>query len=129
MENNNKMEAITTPISTPSPAPVSNPAPALSPAPAPTPMVSTPNVQMADGGNVSSDSGSGSSNGITGFLKDLNWLEVGFSILGVSALAYVIYYYRFKLQQDKLINNELQRQIDEIKMNLQSNLKGKYKSI
>lgn len=123
------MEATTTPISTPVSTPTPTPAPAPVTTPAPAPMVAQPNVQMADGGNVSSDSGSGSSNGITGFLKDLNWLEVGFSILGVSALAYVIYYYRFKLQQDKLINNELQRQIDEIKMNLQSNMKGKYKSI
>jgi len=123
------MEAITTPIATPSPAPVSTPAIAPTPAPAPVPMVAQPNVQMADGGNISSDTSGSSSSGIAGFFKELNWMEVGFSILGVSALAYVIYYYRFKLQQDKLINNELQRQIDEIKMNLQSNLKGKYKSI
>lgn len=114
----------TTPIATPTPAP----APAPAPTPAPAPMVAQPNVQMADGGNVVSDNSSGGS-GFTGFLKDLNWMEIGFSILGVSALAYVIYYYRFKIQQDKLINNELQRQIDEIKMNMQTTLKGKYKSI
>lgn len=115
---------ITTPIATtpaPAPAPVSSPAPA----PAPAPVSTTPNVQMADGGNIVNET----SSGVKGFFNDLNWMEVGFSILGVSALIYVIYYYRFKLQQDKLINNELQRQIDEIKMNLQSNLKGKYKSI
>lgn len=112
----------TTPIATPTPAP------APAPTPAPAPMVAQPNVQMADGGNVVSDNSSGGS-GFTGFLKDLNWMEIGFSILGVSALAYVIYYYRFKIQQDKLINNELQRQIDEIKMNMQTTLKGKYKSI
>ena len=125
------MEATPIPISTPAPATATAPAitPTPTPAPAPAPMVAQPNVQMADGGNISSDSSGSSGSGVTGFLKDLNWLEVGFSILGVSALAYVIYYYRFKLQQDKLINNELQRQIDEIKMNLQSTLKGKYKSI
>ena len=123
MENNNKMEAITSPISTPTTTPTPSPAPA--PTPAPAPVVATPNVQMADGGNIVTET----SSGVKSFFNDLNWMEVGFSILGVSALVYVIYYYRFKLQQDKLINNELQRQIDEIKMNLQSNLKGKYKSI
>jgi hypothetical protein len=56
-------------------------------------------------------------------------MEIGFSILGVAALTYVVYYYRFKLKQDKMINNELQRQIDELKMNLQSSMKEKYKSI
>jgi hypothetical protein len=118
----------TTPISTPIPA-VATPTPAPAPTPAtatppPTPMVvdNAPPPQMADGGMTSG-------NGVTSFFKSLNWIEVGFSVLGVASLTYIIYYYRFKLKQDKLINNELQRQIDEIKMNVQSNLKGKYKSI
>jgi hypothetical protein len=103
------------------PTPASAPMPS---APTPTPM---PNVVMADGGstdNGNNDSGSGKS-----FWKSLNILEIGFSILGVASLSYVIYYYQFKLKQDKLINNELQRQIDEIKMNMQTNMKGKYKTI
>ena len=115
----------TTPIaSTPATA-ITTPAPA--PAVAPTPAPAAPMVQaqptMADGG-MTSDSG-GSKN----FFSSLNWMEVGFSILGVAALTYVIYYYRFKMKQDKMVNNELQRQIDELKMNLQSSMKGKYKSI
>lgn len=121
-----------TPIATPI-APTTPIAPATAPtsAPAPMPTASTPtpmpNVVMADGGNTdsaSNDSGSGKS-----FWKSLNILEIGFSILGVASLSYVIYYYQFKLKQDKLINNELQRQIDEIKMNMQTNMKGKYKTI
>jgi hypothetical protein len=118
------MEA--TPIAT-TPAPATTPAFAVPPTPvAPAPAM--PNVQMADGG-VTSDSGSSSSNGVKDFFKDINWTEVIFGALGVGALVYVIYYYRFKIQQDKLINNELQRQIDELKMNLKSNMGAKYKAM
>ena len=107
------------PISTPTP-PVANP----TPTPTPTPDVAPSTPMTMESGGSTSDSGSGGS-----FWKSLNPLEIVFSILGVASLTYVIYYYRFKLKQDKLINNELQRQIDEIKMNLQVNMKGKYKSI
>ena len=44
-------------------------------------------------------------------------------------LFYIIHYYKFKMNEDKMINNELQKQIDEIKMNIQSTMKGKYKTI
>jgi hypothetical protein len=123
------MEATTTPTpnvtSTPTPSAVATPT-----TPTPTPMA-TPDMSsqqpmtMANGGTTQ-DSGKSNSGS---FFGSLNWLEVSFSILGVAALSYVIYYYRFKIKQDKLINNELQRQIDEIKMNMQTNMKGKYKTI
>ena len=104
--------------------------PSSTPQPQVTPSVSTSPMPpiMADGGTTI-DSGSGSGGSIKSFFDSLNWVEVGLSILGVASLSYVIYYYRFKLQQDKMINNELQRQIDEIKMNVQSVLKDKYKKI
>ena len=117
------MEATTTPTTnvTPTPSAVATP----TPTPMPTPEVATPQpMTMENGGATPSSSNSGGS-----FFSSLNWLEVGFSVLGVAALSYVIYYYRFKLKQDKLINNELQRQIDELKMNMQTNMKGKYKTI
>ena len=115
-----------TPIATPTPttpiAPAPTPAPApMPPAPTPAPM---PNTVMADGGSTEGGDSGGKS-----FWKSLNLFEIGFSILGVASLSYVIYYYQFKLKQDKLINNELQRQIDEIKMNMQTNMKGKYKTM
>jgi hypothetical protein len=119
------MENTTIPTPTPTtsaPAVATPPTPA--PTPAPTPMVMTnPTPTMAEGGTTSEGGG------VKSFFQSLNWMEVGLSILAVASLSYVIYYYRFKLQQDKLINNELQRQIDEIKMNLQPKLKGKYKTI
>jgi hypothetical protein len=116
------MEAITntTPINT---TPTPTPAPQVVATPPPTPIVAEATPIMADGGTTESGGG------VKGFLKSLNWIEVGFSILGVAALTYVIHYYRFKLRQDKMINNELQRQIDEVKMNVQTAMKGKYKSI
>jgi hypothetical protein len=124
------MEA--TPIATPTPttAPASAPAPAPATAPAPTP-TPTPQVVensmpiMAEGGETSSSSGGS-------FFKSLNWIEIGFAILGVYAISGAIMYYRFKIKQDKMINNDLQRQIDELKMNVQSGLTAKntkYKSL
>jgi hypothetical protein len=98
-------------VPTSSPTPIATPTPIVVATPSPTPV-------MAEGGSTSGS-----------FVNSLNWMEIGFSILGVAALTYVVYYYRFKLKQDKMINNELQRQIDELKMNLQSSMKEKYKSI
>ena len=115
-----------TTIPTPTPSVAPTPAPAPAPTPAPTPMV-VANPTMADGGNISSEGGS--EGGVNGFFKDFKWIEIGLLVGGIWGLASMINYYRFKLKQDKLINNELQRQIDEIKMNMQTTLKGKYKSI
>jgi hypothetical protein len=115
-----------TPIATPT-APTTPIAPAIAPTPAPMPTAPNPapmpNVVMGEGGSTEGRDGGGS------FWKSLNLFEIGFSILGVASLSYVIYYYQFKLKQDKLINNELQRQIDELKMNMQTNMKGKYKTL
>ena len=121
MDNIVDSTPIATASATPSVAPT--PTPSVAPTPTPTPM-GQPNVQMAEGGSTLSGEG-----GAKSFFQSLNWVEVGFSILGVAALSYVIFYYRFKITQDKLINNELQRQIDEIKMNLQTKMQGKYKTI
>ncbi len=105
----------TAPINT-TPTPIA-PTPIVSTPIVSTPIVSTPIMYEDIGGRTK------------GFFKSLNWVEVGFSILGVAALTYVIHYYRYKLVQDKMINNELQRQIDEVKMNVQTAMKGKYKVI
>lgn len=117
------MEAAAPTTPTPAPtapatAPIAEVSAAAPPQMPPSPYESAP--IMADGGSVSSGGG---------FFKSLNWLEVGFGILGVAALLYAIQYYRFKVKEDKMVNNELQRQMDEIKMNLQSSMKGKYKTI
>lgn len=118
------MEGTTTsvePIATPTTTPTT-PTPQVAPTtPTPTP-TSVDAPIMADGGTTSEG-------GWKGFFGRINWLETTFAILGVTALTYMVWYYRFKAKQDKMINNELQRQIDEIKMNVQSTMKTKYKSI
>ena len=100
------VSATATPVATAAPAP----APAT-PAPAAAPMVATPDAMMANGGETSTGGG------VKDFFKSLNWVEVGISALAVAALTY------------KMINNDLQRQIDELKMNMQSAMKGRYKTI
>ena len=116
-------------METPNPATTNTPAPNPAPTPAPAPAVATPTPEpMPQASPVVMENG-GTTSDSKSFLQSLNWVEVGFSILGVAALTYVIFYYRFKLKQDKMINNELQRQIDELKMNVQSSMKGKYKTI
>ena len=112
----------TTPIATPTTTPLPTPQAPIEASTPQAPMVNQ-NPTMADGGSVPSEGG------VKSFLKSLNWIEVGLTILGVTALIYTIHYYKFKSKEDKMVNNELQRQIDEIKMNLQSSLKSKYKSI
>ena len=103
-------QGVTTPMATPPPMAQPSPAPAMSPTP-----------MMANGGTMQG--------GIKGFFKSLNWVEVGFMILGATALMFTIQYYRNKLKDDREQRNEQQRQLDEIKMNLQSAMKGKYKSL
>lgn len=78
---------------------------------------------------LSSRNSGNNASSVKNFLSSLNLMEVGFAILGVASLSFVIYYYRFKLKQDKMINNEMQRQIDEVKMNLQTSMNGTYKTI
>lgn len=119
------MENLNTSGSVPTSTPVATPIPTPTPPPTPTPEVVTPTPTPM----VAESGGSVSEGGVKGFLKSLNWIEVGLTILGVTALLYTIHYYKFKSKEDKMVNNELQRQIDELKMNVQSSLKGKYKSI
>ena len=89
----------TTPTPTP---PIEAPQPQ-----APTP-VATPTTtpQMSSGGSV------------TDILKEMNWIEVGFGILGTATLYYAIYYYRYNINQNKLLIEKLQNQIDDSNMKI-----------
>lgn len=93
-------------------------------APTPTPQadgVSAPTPVMANGGETSSSG--------TSFFKSINWLEFGFMVLGTTALLYTINYYKVQMEKTKLLNQRTAKQIDELKMNLQSVMKTKYKEI
>jgi hypothetical protein len=93
------MEALsqaTSAVATPSIAPVA-------PAPAPA-------MPMANGSMVSSGGGTS----LTGMLKELNWVEVGFGILGSAALYYSIYYFKYKFNYEKNLKAQLETEIDDL---------------
>lgn len=123
------MEASTIP--TPAPTPVATPVATPMPVATPTPPPMPSNEPMIQSGAMASmeEGGSVNDGSVKSFLKSVNWLEVIITSLGLTALIYTIHYYRFKSKEDKMVNNELQRQIDELKLNVQSALKNKYKSI
>jgi len=83
------------------------------------PQVATPTPVMANGGETSGGS----------FFKNINWVEIGFMVLGSAALIYTMHYYKVQLQKNKLFQTRTSKQIDELKMNLQSVMKNKYKEI
>jgi hypothetical protein len=97
----------------------------------PTPQVATPNLPQsnASGGGVEMKAEGGIINDTKNFFKSISALEVIMTTLGIVAMAVLIDYYRFKRKEDKLANDDMQRQVDELKMNVQSALKGKYQSI
>ena len=86
-----------------------------------TPQVTTSSVETKESGGFISDTKS--------FFKSISALEVIVTTLGIVAMAVLIDYYRFKRKEDKLSNDDMQRQVDELKMNVQSAMKGKYQSI
>jgi hypothetical protein len=61
---------------------------------------------------TTSDGGGGDS--FTDILKGLNWVEIGISLLGVTALVYTISYFRynFKIVKPEMAN--MQNQIDDL---------------
>ncbi len=49
-------------------------------------------------------------------MRDVNWTETLLFGLFGTAFACVIVYYRFKLKEDKIINSDIQRQLDNQNM-------------
>jgi hypothetical protein len=98
------------PLSTPPTAPTS-----MSAAP-----VSAPT--FADGGTTFTpeipQSGKPSSGGLS--FKDFDWIAISFMFLGSLALFKTIQYYSYKLKADKLVNYDLQNQIDELRQDQSS---------
>lgn len=110
------------PVVAPQPAPVAQPAPVVA-----APMQQMPPAQPVMPG--ADPAAMPKQDGWNEFFRTLNWVEMGFMILGAAGLYYTIYYYRYKLREDKVSNMDIQRQLDELKMNVQPALKGKYKSL
>jgi hypothetical protein len=93
------------------------PAPAAPIAPIPVaapPVAAAPIMQTAPPMGTESSS----SSKITDILKNLNWVEVGFGVLGTAALYYTIFYYKYNITMSKSFNNEIQNRVDELSMKI-----------
>ena len=99
-------ETIATGAETPSPIQVPQPIAA-----SPTAIATAPQVTETGGGGG-------------GFFSSLDWVEVGFGILGATALYFVIYYYKNKTVFEKTEKSQLQQQIDSLKTQLKDLEKG-----
>jgi len=86
-------------------APVAAPAPAPA-APAPAAPMAAPMTPPSSSGNFSD------------VFKRMNWIEVGFGVLGTAALYYTIFYYKWNITMSKTFNNEIQNKVDELTMKI-----------
>lgn len=76
---------------------------------------------MANGGETSGS-----------FFRNVNWVQIGFLMLGTAALFSLIYYHTQDMKRKKVSDarlTQLGRQIDELKMNIKPAMKGKYKEL
>lgn len=93
--------------STPSAAPIAAPIAAAPITATPAPIYTAP-----------TSSASGGSDSITDILKGLNWVEIGISLLGVTALVYTISYFRYNFKVVKPEIANMQNQIDDLTIKL-----------
>jgi hypothetical protein len=113
--------AMESPMATPPPAPATA-------TPPPPPASAQMNSMMGDG-SFADGGTTPKSNGFSDFFSGWNWLEIGLMTLGVAGIFYTINYYRYRIKSDKTENSDIQKQLDEVKMNVQSAMKGKYQQI
>ena len=85
----------------------------VAPAPIAPPVAAAP-VAEAPVANTTSPS----SSNLMGTLKNLNWVEVGFGVLGSAALYFTIYYYRHNLNAQAAFKTDMQNKIDELQIKL-----------
>lgn len=86
-----------------------NPAPATAPAPAPATPAPAPAMQPMQ---MQPTAGSK----IGDIFKRMNMIEVGFGILGATALYFTIYYYRYNMTMSKALANDLQNKVDDLEI-------------
>jgi len=95
--------------------PTDTAAPVAPATPVAAPVVAAPQVAPAAPQMPQNSGGSG----IMDVLKNLNWLEVGFGILGTAALYYTIYYYKYNITLSNTFRNEMQNKLDEVTIKMQ----------
>jgi len=91
-------------VSTASAAPIAVAAPVTA---TPAPAYTAPTSSAGGGGES-----------ITDILKGLNWVEIGISLLGVTALVYTISYFRYNFKVVKPEIANMQNQIDDLTIKL-----------
>jgi hypothetical protein len=101
MEDNQQSSAAANPA--PPPPPIAPP-PAPSPEPAPAATPAAPAPAQASGSFVE--------------MLKRDAVFIAFGIVGATALYYMIYYYRFNLNNGKAFQTSVQNQIDELKIGL-----------
>jgi len=85
------------------------------PTAAPTPIAAAPvTATPSPTYTAPTSSSGGGGDSFTDILKGLNWVEIGISLLGVTALVYTISYFRynFKIVKPEMAN--MQNQIDDL---------------
>jgi hypothetical protein len=90
---------------------------ASTPTPAPAPVAIAPVTPVVAPTPTDTQS-SGSGSAIIQTLKNLNWVEVGFGILGAAALYYAIYYYKYSIKTAKTFETDFQNKIDDINIKI-----------
>jgi hypothetical protein len=90
------MEATTTTTAAPTPV-------------APPPVAPAPAVMT----ETKMDSGSGNGS-VKDIVKNLDWVQVGFGVLGSAALFYAIYYFRYHIAMNKTFVKNIENKIDDI---------------
>jgi hypothetical protein len=101
------MEALESATTTPAPAAPTPQAVPAATTPAAAPVVDT-TAPVTNSSNTSGDAS------LKDILKSLNWVEVGFGVLGSAALYYMIYYYKYNINTNKIVVSEMQNKIDEL---------------
>lgn len=89
---------------TPTPTAITTPSVEATPTAPPPPAM----PQMAQGGSTSSGGG------LKDTFKNMNWVEVGFGILGATALFYAIYYFRYNINNQKTFVKNMEGKVDDL---------------
>lgn len=97
------MDALTSTAPAPSPAPAPAPAPAM-------PLTAAPMPPTTGGG------GGFSGQGFKDFMKSINWVEIGFGVLGTAVLYYTIFYYKHNINISQNFKVDLENKIDDLTM-------------
>lgn len=85
------------------------------PVAAPQPVAPAPPTSVMPETTSNSGSGGGS---VKEIVKNLDWVQVGFGVLGSAALFYAIYYFRYHIAMNKTFVKNIENKIDDLTIKL-----------